>query len=46
MYLFINATVLSAPHSFSLQWLSVLKTIANVDLEPTNLGLRVACSTD
>ena len=46
MCLFVNATVLSDPHTFSLKWFSVLKTLANVDLEPTYLGLRVPCSTD
>ena len=46
IYVFANATVLSALHNFSSKWLSLFKTIANVDLEPNNLGLRGACSTD
>ena len=46
MYLFVKATVLSALQSFCLYWLFVLKIIANVGVEPTKLGLRLACSTD
>ena len=45
LYLFVKATVLFPLESLPSYWLFVLRTIANVDLEPSNLGLRVACFT-